>query len=224
MSIQLEQMVQSPTWKQVLLELIITEKIDPWNVDIVKIAEGFLNKIKEMKTLELFIPANMILASAILLRYKSQVIDLNEQPQVFYDEGTEETIEKPVIAELTPIARIPPKRQITFTDLVEELDKLMEYEEKRGKIEKERVETVLNLKIEGIDIEKQMNEVYNMILDNMNGGEYVLFSNLISEKKNKREIVHVLLSVLHLTQESKIEIQQKKLFEDIEIVPIREKN
>lgn len=223
MSIQLEQMVQRPTWKQVLLELIITEKIDPWNIDIIKISEGFLKKIKEMKTMELFIPANMILASAILLRYKSQVIDLQEPTTDMDIPEESEVIEKPQINELKILARIPPKKQVTLNELMDEIDKVIKYEEKRGKIEKKKVEAIVNLKIEGIDIEKQMKEVYDLILKQMNGGNHVLFSKLMSKKPEKKEIIYTLLSILHLTQENRVRIKQNKFFGDIAIAPMEEK-
>lgn len=225
MTFQLEQMVQRPTWKQALLELIITEKLDPWNIDIAKITNGFIEKIKEMKTLELFIPANMILASAILLRYKSDVLRFQEEhveQEMVAEEGIE-TGEKPQIKELKLLSRIPPKRPITLPELMEELDRVLKYEEKRGKIEKRKVEAILNLKIEARDIEKQMQDVYDMILKQMNGGEHVLFSDLISEKE-KKDVVYTLLSLLHLSQDNKINIKQKKLFGEIFISPEKNKN
>lgn len=225
MIFQLEEMVQKPTWKQVLLDLILSERLDPWNIDIIKITNGFLLKVKEMRKLELFVPANMILASAILLRYKSEVLRFHEQ-NVAEDllANEEEAIEKPQIEELKLLSRIPPKRPITISELLGELDKVLKYEEEKGKIEKGKIEAIMNLKIEGKDIEKQMQEVYDLILKQMNGGEHVLFSNLISENEERKEVIYTLLSLLHLTQENKIGIEQKELFGEIFIWPEKNKN
>ncbi len=218
MSVELEEIIQRPTWKQVLLELIVNEQLDPWNIDIVKVSDGFLKKIKDMKNLELFMPANMILASAILLRYKSTVLRFEEEElveDVPIEEIEDERIDRKSIEELELAGRIAPKRPITITELVEELDKVMTYqEEKKKKIER-RVERILNLKIEGIDIEKQMEKVYEIILEHMEGNEKILFSNLISNKEQRREIIHTLLSILHLTQEKKINLEQEKSFGEI---------
>jgi len=223
MSFQLEEVIRKPTWKQVLLDLIISERIDPWNIDIVKISKGFLIRLKEMEKMELIIPANMILASAILLRYKSQFVDLNEKIDEI-DDGINDEIyeEKPEISELKLLRRIPPTRQITLSELVGEIDKVIKYEEKRGKIIKKDIETIVNLKIEKKDIEEQMNKIYSIILEHSLNNENTLFSNLISNKEDKNNIVYTLLLILHLSRDRKIDIFQKQLYGEITISIINE--
>lgn len=48
-SLDIEKIVEKPTWRTVLVELITTKKLDPWDVDIIALTEGFLEKIKEMQ-------------------------------------------------------------------------------------------------------------------------------------------------------------------------------
>ena len=223
-STQLEKIVSKPTWKQVLLDLIVGEELDPWNVDIIKISDGFMMRIKEMKKIDLFLPANLILASAILLRYKSEVIQLeDDQPEPPLDPTDGEPEEPEIIPELSLSSRIPPRRPVTLEELMGEIESVMIYEEKRGQIKKEKIEQIINLKIDTVDIEKKMSEVYDLILGNMNGNNFVLFSKLIN-KKTKKEQIYTLLSILHLTQKNKLDIEQKKIFEDITIRTIKTKN
>ncbi|MBN2477988.1 segregation/condensation protein A [Candidatus Micrarchaeota archaeon] len=216
MAVQLEKIVEKPTWKQVLLELIVSEKLDPWDVDLVKIADGFMKKMKEMKKVDLYIPANMILASAILLRYKSGIIKFEEEAEECVEETPAEDYVPPEIPEIKLSSRLPPKRKVSLQELMNHLDKVLKFEEKKGSIIQKKVEEIINLDVEKINMEQKMEEIYSLIVSSMNGGDVVLFSDIVGEKE-KKEKIYALLSVLHLTQNEKINIEQKKFFEDITI-------
>ncbi len=81
MDLPLASMVRKPSWKQLLIDLVVTEKLDPWDIDIIKVAEGFTKMVAEMKQLDFHIPANIILASAILLKYKSNALRIYQEPE-----------------------------------------------------------------------------------------------------------------------------------------------
>ena len=81
-NVDLEHLVKQPTWKEMLLDLVVKEQLDPWNIDIGLIAEKYVKHIREMQTLDLHIPANLILAASILLRFKSDAVRLEEEEQV----------------------------------------------------------------------------------------------------------------------------------------------
>ena len=78
MDLPITSIVAKPSWKQVLIELVMTERLDPWNIDIVVVADSFFNYVKKMEKFDFHIPANIILASAILLKYKSNAIRFYE--------------------------------------------------------------------------------------------------------------------------------------------------
>lgn len=212
---QLESIVQKPSWREVLTELIITEQIDPWNVDIVKVCEGFIKKVKEMDKVDLHIPANIVLASAILLKFKSEAIRFEEEVIV---QG-EEIISEENIPELQLAGRIPPKRQITLQELLSEIENVLKFEQKKSVIQEKKIQEIINLEVSGFDIEKKMEMVYELIMASMNGSEYVPFSKLIVNKEN-REIIETFLSLLYLTQNKRINIEQKKLYGEITIAAV----
>lgn len=214
--IDLEAIVGKPTWKQLLLDLIVTERLDPWNIDIVKISDGFLKKVRDMKKLDLHIPANVILASAILLRYKSDYLRLYEpQPDVMAVSEEGDYSEPEQIPVLTISSRIPPKRQITLDELATELENAMKYEgsvyapKKKGGIDQ-----IMNFKLTGEDIEKTMKEMHGKLFAQMDENRWVLFSNLTKDH-GPVETVYALLSVLHLTQKNKVELHQEEIFGDL---------
>ena len=218
--IDIERIVEKPTWKQVLMDLIITERLDPWNIDIVKIADAFLKKVRNMKKLDLFIPANIILASAILLRYKSTYLKLYEpQPEVMAapDEGPMEMEQIPV---LSIASRIPPKRQITLEELSQELENAIKYE---GAVytpkHKGGISEFVDFKLSGEDIEKTMNDVYEKLRANRDENGWVLFSNIVRGVP-AIETIYTLMSILHLTQNEKIDLKQEKIFGELFIYVI----
>ena len=70
----LETMVSKPTWKEILLDLISTNSIDPWNIDLVTLADAFIKRVREMERMDFMMQANVILAASILLKYKSNYL------------------------------------------------------------------------------------------------------------------------------------------------------
>ncbi|MEZ0360974.1 MAG: segregation/condensation protein A [Hydrogenobacter sp.] len=49
-------------------------KLDPWNVDIVELANVYLEEIKKMEVLDMRIPARAVLAATFLLKKKVEVL------------------------------------------------------------------------------------------------------------------------------------------------------
>ena len=60
------------TWQALIQDLIKKGEIDPWDVDISWLAQEYLKEIKKMQEMNFFISGKMILASAILLKLKSE--------------------------------------------------------------------------------------------------------------------------------------------------------
>ncbi|MEK6981472.1 MAG: segregation/condensation protein A [Candidatus Micrarchaeota archaeon] len=209
-----ENMVSKPTWKQILLELIDKKKIDPWDVNIVKLCQEYLKKIKELKTLELMVPANVILAASILLRYKSDYLKIQEESVQFYsDEPPQIFVED--MPELTFSSRIPPKMQITAAQLMEEMDKIIKYEN-IVRIPKQRggIDTIINMKLDDKDIERKMNEILIKIKDNIDSEGITTFSQ-ISKNAGARDMIYTLVSILHLTQKEYVDIKQDEIFGEV---------
>ena len=70
-NLDLAELAQQPEWKVMLYDVIQKEKMDPWNVDITLLTEKFMENLRQMKQFNFRVPANAILASSILLRFKS---------------------------------------------------------------------------------------------------------------------------------------------------------
>ena len=71
-SINLIDLVDQPAWKTILIDLVKSEKMNPWEIDLVDLANKYYQKILAMEKTDLKLPANAILASAILLKFKAR--------------------------------------------------------------------------------------------------------------------------------------------------------
>ncbi len=60
----------------IVLKLMINGEIDPWNVDIVELADKYLQEIKRMNIPDLRLAAKALAAAALLLKMKADALDL----------------------------------------------------------------------------------------------------------------------------------------------------
>jgi segregation and condensation protein A len=214
--VKLETIVGLPTWREALLELVDTHKLDPWNIDIVEVASGYLQKIRNMEMLDLRIPANLILAAAILIRFKSDALRFEEQAPL-----PEEAVapdEDYGVAGIPPLelnGRIPPKRMVTLDELITAMDRVFDEqkkrEEKAGRIE---IPSVMNIELPEFNIEQRMAEVYGRVLEEKDSEGLATFSSLLREGTSE-EIIYTLLPMLHLVQDRKLTVFQEKFFGEI---------
>lgn len=192
-------------WEEVITNIIEEEGIDPSNINIVKLVDAFLDYLKTLKKFDFRIPARFILIASILLRMKCEVLKINEQK--------EETL-KPNIDINVPLVDLPiirtPKRKVTLTELINALQKVIEFEEKK-KLKKLRLRrNVENLIGEYEDIEIRIEKIYERIKNE----KIKNFSSLVGEW-NRKNIVYNFIPLLHLVMNNKIICYQQEIFGEI---------
>ncbi|MEM2137696.1 MAG: ScpA family protein [Candidatus Anstonellaceae archaeon] len=220
--LKLEKIVAYPTWREMLLDLVASKKLDPWNIDIVDVASGYIDKIKKMEMLDLRIPANLILAAAILIRFKSDALRFEEEAQMPVEETYVAEGEEPeVIPVLELKTRIPPKRMVTLDELLLAMEKVFEEQKKReDKAQKIEIPSVINIQLPEMNIEQRMAEVYELVLERKDSEGLATFSSLLDER-TPLEIIATLLPVLHLVQDRKLSIFQEQFLGEI-FIRVRE--
>jgi segregation and condensation protein A len=124
----LQLILQKESWEEVIYHIVSIENLNPWDIDLVKLADSFLNFIQKIQELDFRIPAKIVFVAAILLRLKADYLSLFEEEesveeiaktQPFVDLG----IDPNLIQLGVPIRRIP-KRQVTIEELINALRKL----------------------------------------------------------------------------------------------------
>jgi len=218
--INLVELVKNATWKELLIELVETNQIDPWDIDIAKVVENYINVIKQMEFFDLRIPANIILAASILLYMKSLSFKLIEEPVIDIEDQSDNIAGRvvPEVPQLINKIRIQPNRKITLFELMEALEEAIKIKQDREiKITKEPEPLVLEIATE--DIDEKMENVYKMINIYSDSTKMVTFSNLSKEflnsNKNKSILIDLFIPILFLAHKEKIIIFQDAFFGEI---------
>jgi len=216
--IDLESLVSEGTWKDLLIELVRKNELDPWNVDIIEIADKYIEAVKELKILDLRIPANIILAASILLHFKSEALYLELEGKQENEEVAEEPTQRiiPELPQLSFRLRLPPKRKITLAELIQALDEAMKIKEVK---EQKRSEAfTLPIKFENKDIELELSRVLQEIKMSVDNKGMTTFSSLARISKSNDILVDLFVPLLYLANREKIMLLQEQFFGEIIIV------
>jgi segregation and condensation protein A len=207
-----------------LIDLVISEERDPWDIDIAEIANNFLARVREMAALNLRLSGKTLLAASILLRMKSETLMEEEEDEV-WDGFIEDDIFQVADAmdggetkrEL-PTLTVPPRRRderkTTLFELIEALQRALSEEMIRKNFPRETRRRKMVIKVEEEGIKERIAKVYERIKELARLNEVVRFSELI-QGKSRSGIVEVMLPVLYLASNGRIVIWQKELFGEI---------
>ena len=217
-------------WQEIIYDLINTEQLDPWDVEISVLTEAYLKKIQELEEADYFVSSKVLLAASLLLRIKSEIllnkfiksideILFGKKDQKKYETERIELDEE--IPELIPRSPIPRLRRVTLTELIESLNKAITTENRR--IKKEIInrnalrETEISLPKRRFSIKDKIKEVYEKIFGHLgNEDKYkVSFTDLIGT--NREERIIAFSPLLHLENQKKIWLAQDAHFEEIHI-------
>ena len=130
------------SWRTILMDLVQTEGMDPWHIDITALTQKYIQVVKEMKDHDLKVSGKIVLAAAILLKVKSiHLIEndisrldelINETDDEMDDDVFEEVFEDGqrvtrVKEQFTLIPRHPQprNRKVSIHDLVNALQRAM---------------------------------------------------------------------------------------------------
>lgn len=225
-------------WQEIVYDLINTEQLDPWNIDIIVLSNRYLEKIQELEEDNFFISSKVLLAAALFLRIKSEIL-LNK-----YIKSIDEILfgkkeqQKPdferieldeEIPELLLKSPIPRFRRVTLKELMESLNKAITTENRRIKREilKKNVlrEASFSLPKKTFNIHSKIKEIYKKLLDyfNKEKNSRIPFTEFIKlhitdEKKLKEEKIISFYSLLHLDNQEKIWLEQEEHFGEIYIL------
>lgn len=218
----LEEFIKNATWREILIHLVDTDKLDPWDIDISYIVDKYTEFIKGIKLMNLVIPANMVLAASILLKIKSNTVSfINTEVETDnFDEGDsidqdiiriEKPDTEPLIFRLKPVK----SRKITLNELLNALDQSIKKEIKKKENES-TTPTEVQFLVKKEDINKKIEDTYELIKKNVDKYNLVSFNELASKFKDKTSILlDLFVPSLFLAKGNKITIIQDKFFGEI---------
>ena len=224
------------TWQSILLDLVKTEQMNPWDVDISLLSQKYLERVKKMEELNFFVSGKIILASAILLKLKSNKFlleNISDFDNLLYppeDNGTgddELYLNAPDVPEylkgkdirLTIKTPQPRKRKVSVSDLVDALKKALEVEQRKVQRVLDRNTIPENLEVPEtkIEISSLIKDVYGKIKIYFEKNKSDLtFTQLVASPK-KEDKITTFIPLLHLSNQERVDLRQLAHFEEIYI-------
>lgn len=199
---------------QILLGLVQEHKLDPWDVDIEKLAGVYLHRVREMRELDLRVSGRTLLSASVLLRMKSDFV-LNGRGGSVAEEGLEEVfdIDLPELGQVTIVQRSP--RKITLLDLMGALQEAIKDIPARKPLQRRKLEKIMQTLSEyHINIERYLEELYQRIKNLVASGQEVPLSALVLER-TRLAVARTLLLLLFLSVQGKVVLQQPEPFGEI---------
>jgi segregation and condensation protein A len=213
------------TWQSIIYDLVKKEEMDPWDIDITKLTQKYLQTIKTLQEHNFNLSGKIVLASSILLRLKTHRLLTEHIPnfdqQLFpADEDLLEEMENNEYTEInipnllikTPQAR---RRKLKLNELVGALTQALDVNNRRL-IKRKDEELIRPAEIpqKKVDITNLIKNLYSKITSFFTKSETITFSQLIPSE-SKEDKIYTFIPMLHLVNEGKIDINQEEHFGEI---------
>jgi len=218
-------------WQEIIYDLINTEQLDPWDIDIIVLSEKYLEKISTIEEADFFVSSKVLLAASLLLRIKSEIL-LNQYiksiDEILFGkkEQSKYSLERieldENIPELIPRSPLPRFRKVTLQELMDSLNKAIITENRR--IRKEIItrntlrETAFSLPKRKFSIKDKIIEVYKNLTDKFKNDKEknkISYNEFVNNSKEEKIISF--LPLLYLEEQKKVWLEQEKPFEEIYI-------
>lgn len=146
---------KKPDWQAIIYDLIHTEQLDPWDIDLIVLTEKYFERVLELEKeiansdeseiIDFYASSKVLLAAALLLRIKSEFLlnrHIKSIDEILFGkkEDKKYIIERIEIDEedlpiLIPKTPLPRARRVTLTELMSALNNAINTESRRIKRE-----------------------------------------------------------------------------------------
>jgi segregation and condensation protein A len=226
---------RKPDWQTIIYELIASEQLDPWDIDLVVLTKRYFEKLSEFEEHDFYISSKVLLAAALLLRIKSEFL-LNRHIKSIDDilfgkkENSAYKIERIEIDEdelplLVPKTPMPRLRRVTLQELMGALNKAINTESRRIKkevaVKRAKLLSEVDFpKFQRVDLKDRIRRFYARILTSLKKTKEaekhlnkVCYTNLAG--KGREEKLSFFLPLLHLSNTKKLWLEQEKHLDEI---------
>jgi len=219
------------SWQAIIYDLINTEQLSPWDIDLSVLTNKYLEKIRELEEANFFVSSKVLLAASLLLRIKSEILlnqDIPTLDEILFGnknekKGQQEKLEfnEDEFPDLVPRTPLPRFRKVTLQELMSALGKAITTETRRIKkeilVRQMEKEAEIALPKNAFNLQKKIEEVYSKLKDIFTKREERFpFSELAD--KTREERLAVFVSLLHLDTQQKVWLEQEAHFEEIWIL------
>ena len=222
------------TWKTLLFDLINSEKMDPWDIDLTLLTQKYLQAVRKMQEHDLKISGKILLAAAFLLRMKSAHLVSTDlaaldrmmqgaddfEEDIFDAEGSALSQRLKDKLLLIPKNPQPRNRKVSIHDLIKALQEAMA-SKKRLLAQQKPVQFPMPER--KVDIMHVIRDLFLKIqyYAGKESGEPITFTKLLPPRAGRREKVYTFIPLLHLENEQKVETSQEKPFDEIVVKMVK---
>jgi len=224
---------KDPSWQGIIYDLINSEQINPWDVDISELCKGYFEKIKELEEGNFFLSSKILLAASLLLRIKSEILlnrYMKDIDEVLFGKKEEEKraferieIDEDEVPILIPKSPLPRFKKVTLDELMGALDSAIKTESRRinREIEKKQTERLAYIdipKFKRINIKDRIRQFYAQVLTsfkNSNHKDKIKLPYSHFTKNEKEQKIACFLPMLQLSNNKKLWLEQMNHFDEI---------
>lgn len=216
------------SWQAIIYDLINSEQLDPWDIDISLLSAKYLERIKELEEANFFVSSKVLLAASLLLRIKSEIV-LNEdlpaldellQGKKEEKKYTQERIELdediPFLVPRTPLPRF---RRVTLEELMRALDTAIKTETRRIKREilfrQQEREIGIAIPKRAFNLQDKIRELYRKLEDIFSTRDGKLAFSELTHAHTREERIIQFVALLHLDTQQRVWLEQEGHFEEI---------
>lgn len=219
------------SWQAIIYDLINTEQLDAWDIDISLLANRYLEKVRALEEANFFVSSKVLLAAALLLRIKSEILLHEYLPsldEILFGKKEEKIVHVPERLELegeipglVPRTPLPRYRKVGLEELMAALGKAIATETRRIRkvivAKQQEYETALSLPKQRINlqdrivaVDKKLNEIFK------DREEKVAFSEISGPSYDDK--LGTFVPLLHLDNAQKVWLEQNGHLEEIWIL------
>lgn len=226
---------RKPDWHQIIYDLIASEQLDPWDIDLVVLTRRYFEKIAELEEQDFYISSKVLLAASLLLRIKSEFL-LNRYiksiDDILFGRKEEnkyamqrieiDSDELPMLIPKTPMPRL---KRVTLDELMNALNKAINTETRRIKKElalrrAKKLSEVDFPTFNKIDLKDRVRQFYARVLTSLKKrkdiekeSNKIGFTNLAGADREQK--VSSFLPLLHLSNSKKLWLEQENHLDEI---------
>jgi segregation and condensation protein A len=214
------------SWQALIYDLINTEQLDPWDIDLIKLSTRYLEKIKYLEEANFIVSSKVLLAASLLLRLKSEILldkYIKSLDEILLGKTEKPQKEKQNIdlGEIPPLfmrTPLPRHKKVSLKELIQSLEKAMATETRR--IKKQVMQRELERDAEivlprsKINLKEKIKNIYARIISlTKTKQERISYSEITNNNNEEKKICF--LPALHLDNQKKIFLEQEKHLEEI---------
>jgi len=218
---------QDVSWQAIIHELINTEQLDPWDINLVVLANKYIERVKTMEEANFFVSGKVLLAASLLLRIKAEILldrEIKSLDDILFGRKKDEKksmerieIDYSELPKLYPRTPLPRLKKVSLQELMSALNQAISTENKRIRREvmKTRIERDAEIVLPKISVKigERIKKLYSKIASMITSRGKVKYNDLTGTVKEDK--IACFLPVLHLDNQKKIYLEQNGHFEDI---------